>query len=269
MKSCFVPFEPDSMMWRINRERVVLLGGGAAAVLQVAHPQVARGVAAHSRFRRDSAARLRRTLEAVYTVAFGDATEVEIVRAGVAKAHAAVRGRGYSAFDPDAQMWVMATLIMGSVTMYERFVGRLSGAARNQFLSENQCFAEVFGLPPGRLPGTWDEFLSYWTAMLHGELLGSDPISAEVANAVIRPDAPPIMRGLSPVFRALTLEYLPRSLAQKLCLDSSRTQSFLWPALDMLLPGLLRVMPGPLRYAPQYLQACKRVGGAISVATRR
>ena len=75
--SVFVPFSPDSMMWKINREQVVLLGGASAAVLQVAHPQVAMGVAAHSKFRSDSTGRLRRTLDSVYTVAFGTAEEVE------------------------------------------------------------------------------------------------------------------------------------------------------------------------------------------------
>ena len=90
--SAFVPFSPDSMMWRINRERVVLLGGASAALLQVAHPQVAMGVAAHSRFHSDSIGRLRRTLDAVYTVAFGNAGEVGRVRAAVARAHGPVQG---------------------------------------------------------------------------------------------------------------------------------------------------------------------------------
>ncbi len=86
MAGDFIPFAPESMMWRINRERVVLLAGPAAAVLQVAHPQVAMGVAAHSIFRTNSIGRLHRTLEAVYSVAFGTSDEVERVRDGVARA---------------------------------------------------------------------------------------------------------------------------------------------------------------------------------------
>ncbi len=35
-------FGPGSMMWYVNRERIVLLSGPAAVTLQVAHPQVAR-----------------------------------------------------------------------------------------------------------------------------------------------------------------------------------------------------------------------------------
>jgi uncharacterized protein (DUF2236 family) len=115
----------------------------------VAHPQVAMGVAAHSKFRTDSIGRLHRTLEAVYSVAFGTSEEVERVRDGVARARRPVRGEGYSAFDQDAQLWVLATLIMGSVNMYQRFVGKLTVPELDRFLEENSRFGEVFGLDPG------------------------------------------------------------------------------------------------------------------------
>ncbi len=133
MDGNFLPFGLESMMWRINREQVVLLAGPAAAVLQVAHPQVAMGVAAHSKFRTDSIGRLHRTLEAVYSVAFGTSDEVEHVRDGLARAHRSVRGEGYFAFDQDAQLWVLATLIMGSVNIYRRFVGKLTRIVHTGF----------------------------------------------------------------------------------------------------------------------------------------
>ena len=49
-------FAPDSITRRINREAVLLLGGGRALLLQIAHPLVAAGVAAHSRFEQRAAA---------------------------------------------------------------------------------------------------------------------------------------------------------------------------------------------------------------------
>ncbi|MFM8716268.1 MAG: oxygenase MpaB family protein, partial [Spartobacteria bacterium] len=177
--SAFEPFKPDSMMWRLNRERVVLLAGPAAAVLQVAHPQVAMGVAAHSRFRTDSIGRLRRTLDAVYAVAFGSQSEVARVRQAVARAHRPVQGESpqhYSAFDPGAQLWVLATLVMASVTMFRRFVGPLTENELNQFLVENARFGEVFGLAPAMLPTTWEKFEAYWREMIEGPLLGSHPL---------------------------------------------------------------------------------------------
>lgn len=245
-------------MWRINRERIVLLAGPAAAVLQVAHPQVAMGVAAHSMFRTDPMRRLRRTLDAVYSVAFGTREEVEGVRAGVARAHRAVRGPGYSAFDPGAQMWVLATLVMGSVTMYERFVGRISLADRNRFLEENGRFGEVFGLDPALVPTTWERFERYWQEMVTGPILGSHTLCAEVARAVICPDGPWFLRPLSPLVRALTVEGLPEAVCRRLQIAPGPLSRSLWPVLDRLLPPLLPRAPSGLRYAAQYLRAARR-----------
>ncbi len=256
--SVFVPFSPDSMMWKINREQVVLLGGASAAVLQVAHPQVAMGVAAHSKFRSDSTGRLRRTLDSVYTVAFGTAEEVERVRTAVARAHGPVQGKSparYSAFDPDAQLWVLATLIMASTAMFRRFVGPLTEAELNQFLEENARFGEVFGLNSALLPKTWPDFEQYWHGMIDGPLLGSHPLCGEVARAVVCPDAPWTMRALSPVFQALTLEYLPAPLRERLGFQNPWKPSRLWNLLDGTLPSLLRIAPPSLRYAPHYLRA--------------
>src|SRR4029450_5746342 len=38
-------FGPQSLSWRVNRETSLLLGGGRALLLQIAHPRVAAGVA--------------------------------------------------------------------------------------------------------------------------------------------------------------------------------------------------------------------------------
>lgn len=265
--SAFEPFKPDSMMWRINRELVVLLAGPTAAVLQVAHPQVAMGVAAHSRFRSDSIGRLRRTLDAVYAVAFGSEAEVALVRQAVARAHRSVQGESpqhYSAFDPGAQLWVLATLIMSSVNMFRRFVGPLTENERDQFLVENARFGEVFGLAPEILPGSWQEFEAYWQDMISGPLLGSHPLCAEVAQAVVRPDAPRSMRVFAPVFRALALEYLPVPLRERLGFSGRPSPHWVWGPLDCTLPFLLRVAPARLRHAPQYLHAISKGSGINS-----
>jgi len=251
-------FGPESMMWRINRELAVLLAGPAAAVLQVAHPMVAEGVALHSRFRVDAVGRLSRTLAAVYTVAFGTSAEVAWVREAVARKHHAVRGPGYSAFDPGAQLWVLATLIMASVTMYERFVGPLTDAERNRFLEENRSFGRIFGVDPGLIWADWPALLAYWEAVLRNSDFGGTPICGEVARSVLRPEAPLFMRWLSPVFRALTLELVPVAVAQRLGLGRSFLQRPLWAVLDACLPRLLPWLPPAARFAKHYRIAVRR-----------
>jgi uncharacterized protein (DUF2236 family) len=266
--STFTPFNSDSLMWRINKERVVLLGGPAAAVLQAAHPQVAMGVAAHSAFRRDAHGRLRRTLDAVYTVAFGSADEVAMVRDSVGRAHRSVRGSNpaaYSAFDQGAQLWVLATLIMASVTMYRRFVAPLTDTDLDAFLRENAIFGQVFGLQEGALPLVWKDFRAYWRSMIEGDLLGSHPLCGEVARAAVSPDAPWSMRCLSPVFSALALEYVPAPLRRRLGFRADGDGA-LWRILDRILPTILRSVPARWRLAPAYHRAINPLVAAQSAS---
>ncbi len=139
-----------SAIWRITREHVLLLGGPAAAILQIAHPAVALGVADHSDFRADTLGRLHRTLEAVYTIAFCSRAEVRQWRPGCEPPILRVRGESpqrYSAFALDAQMWVLATLIQLGIQMFERFVGPLDAIDREDFLRDMRDFGTWFGLP--------------------------------------------------------------------------------------------------------------------------
>lgn len=248
-------FGPDSQFWKINREQVVLLAGPAAAVLQVAHPVVALGVARHSRFKEDAGGRLRRTLDAVYSVAFGDAETVEQVRKTVGSLHAKVRGEGYSAFDPEAQLWVAATLVMGSVSLFERFVAPLTDGDKDAFLLENRRFIEVFGMPGNLLPGKWQDFQCYWDAMISRDLLGSHPICGEVARAVLQPTRPWAFRLVHPALPALASVLIPEALAKKLELPTGWNPQTLWVLLDRFLPAIIHGLPSAIRFSRHYRRA--------------
>src|SRR5213083_2845213 len=124
-------FGPESVVWRVNREAVALLGGGRALLLQVAHPLVAAAVAAHSRLRAEPLVRLRRTLELMLTIVFADAAhamaavhEIEgVLDADVGRWR---RGTPYDANDPMLLLWVHATLVDSALLVYRRFVAPLS-----------------------------------------------------------------------------------------------------------------------------------------------
>src|SRR4051794_40676166 len=124
-------FGPDSLTWRINREGALLLGGGRALLLQVAHPLVAAGVAQHSNYREEPFRRLYRTLDTVTTIVFGSMPEAEEAAARLHRVHARVKGEAedgtrYAATDPDLVMWVHATLVDTSLVVYENYIGPLS-----------------------------------------------------------------------------------------------------------------------------------------------
>ena len=86
-------FAPESVIRRMGNSPVTpFLGGGAAVLLQVAHPLVAAGVAEHSDYRRDLWSRLMRTLRALYLITYGSKAEADAIGAAVRAAHARVRG---------------------------------------------------------------------------------------------------------------------------------------------------------------------------------
>src|SRR5438093_5430369 len=80
-------FGPASMLWRVGRERVLLAGGPAALLMQLAHPLIAAAVARHSGFRHDPMRRLRGTLHAVLAITFGDRPQAEQAAAAVLAVH--------------------------------------------------------------------------------------------------------------------------------------------------------------------------------------
>src|SRR5437867_13172578 len=124
----------DSMTWRVNREAVLLLGGGRALLLQVAHPLVAAGVAAHSEFHAHPLRRLWRTLDLMLTLVFADGAgalrAVRTIEGVHARVHGVLeapsgpfpRGTRYEANDPALLLWVYATLVDTALVVYERLV---------------------------------------------------------------------------------------------------------------------------------------------------
>src|SRR5258707_6217459 len=88
-------FPPDAVVRRVDAEAILLLGGGRALLMQLAHPQVAAGVAEHSGFASDPFSRLRPTLDATFTIVFGTAEQAAKNAAALPAVHDRVVGEGY------------------------------------------------------------------------------------------------------------------------------------------------------------------------------
>src|SRR6476646_8582527 len=93
-------YAEGSITRRVNRENVLLLGGGRALLMQLAHPKVAAGVDEHSDFRTRPIRRLRRTIRMTMAMVFGDRETAFAAARAVNQAHGKVRGQDYRALDP-------------------------------------------------------------------------------------------------------------------------------------------------------------------------
>src|SRR5213082_703348 len=126
-------FPDDSIVRQVNRENVLVLGGGRALLMQLAHPSVAAGVDEHSDFRTHPIQRLRRTVRMIMAIVFGDRETALAAARAVNQTHGRVRGERYRALDPDLLLWVHATLVDSALATYETFVKPLPAREREDF----------------------------------------------------------------------------------------------------------------------------------------
>jgi uncharacterized protein (DUF2236 family) len=259
-------FGPESLTWQVNREAALLLGGGRALLLQLAHPLVAAGVAQHSNFRRDPLQRLYRTLELMLTITFADAAHAIHAVRQIEKAHARVKGtleeevgpfpRGtrYDANDPELLLWVHATLVDSALLVYERFVGSLTRRQREIYYQESKRGGRILGVPPELLPETLTDFEDYMHEMIRGDTLTVGEEGSDVAEAVLWPKTPTGLRYLLVVPNFVTFDLLPPALRERYGYTWSPglglvAQGLAWISRTTLplLPTILRVMPAARR----------------------
>jgi uncharacterized protein (DUF2236 family) len=243
-------FRPESVTWRINQEPALLLGGGRALLMQLAHPGVAAGVAEHSDFRRRPLDRLLRTLELTLALTFGTHDEALAAARQINVVHQRIRGSGYSATDPRLLLWVHATLIDSALVTYAAFVRPLPAGDREAYYQEAKLIGGLLGLANNRYPGSMHEFEAYLSGMLNGPELVVDGRARELARAVLRP---PVPRVPPPVFRpleAITAGLLPASLRLDYDLPWGRLERLAFGAVRTTLPRALRLLPRRFRQVP-------------------
>ena len=198
----------------MNAETALLLGGGRALLMQLAHPMVAAGVADHSGFRGDPFARLWRTLDATLTVSFGDTEQSRAAAARVTGVHRRVRGERdgcpYDALDPELLLWVHATLVDSALVTYQRFVRPLSTPARERYYEEMKRQAIALEVPEAALPPRLCEFRTYVSEMV-AALVVSDE-ARDLATEVVRPPVPLALAPGTALMRLITAGLLPPRL---------------------------------------------------------
>jgi uncharacterized protein (DUF2236 family) len=160
-------FGPDSITWEVMGDAASFIGGMRALLIQAAHPEVAAGVADHSRYREDPLGRLSRTSSYVTATSYGAMPEVEAAVRAVRRAHAHVRGtshRGipYSAGSPELAAWVHNSLTDSFLVAAQHFGPRpLSTREADRFVAEQAAVGGLLGADP--LPRTAAD-LAGWVA---------------------------------------------------------------------------------------------------------
>jgi uncharacterized protein (DUF2236 family) len=185
-------FGPDSMMWKINRESVLLLGGRAALLMQLAHPLVAAGVADHSDFQDEPIARLRRTLEATTAIVFGNVRAAKASVDRINAVHATVQGtapdgRTYSALEPELLLWVHCTLTDAAVKVYEACFGLPDDEDMARYYEETKVFARLFRIPEEIIPPSLEAMRDDMDSRIASGEVAVSRQARELARPILRP----------------------------------------------------------------------------------
>jgi uncharacterized protein (DUF2236 family) len=257
-------FGPESVSWRIDRELVVLAGGSCALLLQAAHPSVAAGVAQHSTYATDPFGRLMRTLDSSFAVVFGTRSEAEATLRRVNAIHAAVRGRradgaAYSAFDPDALLWVHATLVDTAVRVYERFVMPLTVEDRQRYHEESARVGIALGIPADVMPDTLVELRAWMDGMVDSGRVRVTPDARRIAGTVLYPTRfPP--RLAWDAAHLVSVTTLRPEIRHQYGIGWSPARERGMERVAALSRRVLPLLPAPLRFAPQARAADRRIG---------
>ncbi len=197
-------FGPDSMTWPVVGDTAVFIGGIRALLVQAAHPEVAAGVAEHSRYREDPLGRLTRTSAYVTATSFGAMPEVERAVALVRNRHRPVigqspRGKPYDAADPALAAWVHNSLTDSFLTAFRVYGAQpCSEAEADRYVAEQARVGALLGADP--LPAT-ARALAAWVA--EHPALDRSPGAEEAIQFLRRPPLPlPIRVAYGLLFRA-------------------------------------------------------------------
>ncbi len=254
-------FAPNSVIWRVDREMALLLGGGRALLMQIAHPKVAAGVADHSRFMTDPLGRLAQTMNAMWSIVFDDPPRVQASLQRIENIHRRVQGTvnqpdllpsgsTYRAQDPDLLLWVHATLVDSALVTYGLFVKPISAEEQRRYYQETKRLGILLGVPETKIPDSFEEFGGYMREMIESDAIAVGSTARALAERILHP-RPWVLKTFAPLFALITTGLLPPKLRQAYGLSWSgrreRMLRFVAGSARVALP----FVPSVIRVVPQ------------------
>ncbi len=262
-------FGPGSAAWTIGRESILISGGGCAALLQLAHPYVAHGVANHSVTLTDQRGRFQRTFANVFAMTFGDLDHAISSSRRVFGTHERVRGpitettggfeQGhlYDANHEEALFWVHATLVDTALKVFHLWVRPLKDGEREAYYQEMKRLARLFGITDRVMPKAWSDFEIYFDKMVN-EVLAVGTPAREIAAAILA--APHV--AVEPAFAGLrnaTAALLPAKMREQFGFAFGKKEQLIFNVMLRSERPVYRLLPPQLRYFPAYQSAMQRV----------
>ncbi len=260
-------FASDSMLRRVQGERVVMISGPRALLMQAAHPLAVAGLLAHTTELDEPYKRLERTAEVMSAIGFDSRERADRMTRRVRKMHAKAKGTldeaagpfpagtPYAADDPKLLMWVLFSLVDSGIVVYERFVKSMRPAEKEAYWHDFRIVGHLFGLADSDMPADLAELDAYRHDMYaSGELVVTDWARERAREIVLEPPVPVAVRPLLEAVNFVTVALLPRQIRDQYGFRSLPPA----PVRELMVNGyaeyvkrgVLPFVPGRLRRIP-------------------
>lgn len=255
-------YGPESVTWKISREAAILLGGGRAVLMQLAHPLVAMGVSEHSDYMTDPFGRSWNTFLLGQMLTFGSSKTARSAARRINRLHKHVRGTlaagagvyssgtHYFAGDPELLLWVHATLIDTILLMYPLFVGPLSAGEREQYYQESKAMGCLLGLTSTDMPATAWDLQQYINDMVQSNRLAATPQARELARQVLFPPTPRLIYPFLHLNLQMTCAILPQPIREIYGLEWSDWRQYVFELSTSGIRAILPHLPTHMRELP-------------------
>ena len=261
-------FSSGTVFWQVHREMILLLAGGRALLMQLAHPKVAAGVAEHSHFKEDPLSRLHRTMSTMWSIVFDESPDAREALDRVKNVHRKVRGliqpaeplpagTQYDAAEQELLLWVHATLIDSAMIAYDLFVHPLTTEEKLRYYEDTRRLAYLFEISKAVVPASLTDFNNYMERMVKGNAIAVGPTARSLAEEILRP-RPWVLWPATPLFRLITAGLLPEKLRLAYGLEWNERREKIFVALAKLIRGSVPLVPKCLRIVPNARAAEKK-----------
>lgn len=254
-------YGPDSVSWRLNRERALRLGCVSAMLVQWAHPALAQSGVDYYPDTGPPFAVSMAVYDFLETITFGTVDEAVREALDLRDVHDRATGaydrdlgryaagERYDANEPADLRFVHATMIDHALRAYELFVGDLSEAERERYYQESQRLGRLVGVPASSYPDTLDGFYDEYERVIDAELeVGR--YARQLQRTMFEAAGP-----TRSVQRLLAVGLLPEPVRTAYGYPWSGTRQRVLDGLAALVRSSLPHLPDRLRYVEAYRDA--------------
>lgn len=252
-------FPLDSEFRKLGIAYSTLFGAARALLLQVAYPTVGQGVHDFSDFDTDPIGRGVRTFLGVFAVGIGTHKTAIATGKMIFERHMPIKGtipaykpgmadRKYSALEPEANLWVWATLVEGIIFGHREVNDNVPRARYERMYEESKLFGRFFNVKPSLIPKTLADFEAYFDDVVQNKL-EIIPAGQKVADALVHGRKFPYEQA-GWLLRAFAAESLPANIRDGFGWRSTTQTRAIYGAVRSAARAYYAVSPEPLKTIP-------------------